>query len=922
MLEQYNISADAPPPPQQSFRQPRTKQEKIERWKNIARTFSPFFFADQNTTPAPQFNNYIWQQNAPAVTPEPFTFAPFSLATLATVAPIGPTLEPMLPTTASPQLLAHNTARMIREIATFSDGGKSRDQDFGAVQTLMQAFFEAVASGNNGGSAAATGTAVGTPLGDAPMYQARRDGTELGANRALTNKLFESDMVLTVPQMKAVVLAAQEARNPHGRKKRKVITGSVYRWKSVIPYRFKGGDSKWKKLIKEGLSLWEKETCVRWSENGHGKDYVIFFRGSGCYSSVGRTGGSQLISIGYGCEDKGIVAHEVGHSLGFWHEQSRPDRDQYIHLRKEWIIKGTDGNFEKRSWEEIEDMGVPYDIGSVMHYGSNAFTKDWDQITIETTDSRYQGTIGQRQKLSFIDVKQVNRLYCNSVCPVALSCQHGGYPDPNNCSVCKCPDGLGGKLCGRVAKGTDHDKCGGELVATPEWQEMIYKGKRTCNWRVKSPNGGRVRLVLTELRYQCATSCKAYIEIKHNTDFQQTGFRVCCFNKTYDVISDQSEALILSNANIVDYEVSYKLQWIQDNGKPLPPPKPTSTWVPGKENRPFRGVENTGGTIEKFILQAIPKIRDSHRPLESITSIVAEYGLATLLGISHNDTTSPVDIIITVSDQLLSFHFILSSSTSQVMILICFYLLSLLNLANSMSATVRPFTNSIPVPGRNVPIMRLFENYAASCRPTNKRDFNMDQLATLLQSFQMDEVATKQYNSIFFGMADMQIEKFMGKWYTVVDSKEVHKEDCSIFYFDMVLQTPYTATFTSKQYALVNNDVITNEGYGSMVGPEPGAVLITTGHERDQCPFFPVRIGGLNDDGEYQYMILSTPLKYPTMVLTRDLELFETKWKHEVYDFVEKNGFMSPMAALNTRLHFTDTDVCRKVNKLYENGNI
>ncbi|CAL2030150.1 unnamed protein product [Caenorhabditis brenneri] len=237
--------------------------------------------------------------------------------------------------------------------------------------------------------------------------------------------------------------------------------------------------------------------------------------------------------------------------------------------------------------------------------------------------------------------------------------------------------------------------------------------------------------------------------------------------------------------------------------------------------------------------------------------------------------------------------------------------------------TVRPFSHSsIPVPGRNVPIMRLFENYAASCRPTNKRDFNMDQLAALLQSFQMDEVATKQYNSLFFGMADMQIEKFMGKWYTVVDSKEVHKEDCSIFYFDMVLQTSYTATFTSKQYALINNDVITNEGYGSVVGPEPGAVLITTGHEKDQCPFFPVRIGGLNTEGEYQYMILSTPLKYPTMVLARDMEQFDTKYKTEVYDFVEKNGFMSPMAALNTRLHFTDIDVCRKVNKLYENESV
>ena len=28
-----------------------------------------------------------------------------------------------------------------------------------------------------------------------------------------------------------------------------------------------------------------------------------------------------------------------------------------------------------------------------------------------------------------------------------VSCAHGGYPDPNDCSRCICPEGLGGDTC-------------------------------------------------------------------------------------------------------------------------------------------------------------------------------------------------------------------------------------------------------------------------------------------------------------------------------------------------------------------------------------------------------------------------------------------------------------------------------------------
>ncbi|CAD6189864.1 unnamed protein product [Caenorhabditis auriculariae] len=249
-------------------------------------------------------------------------------------------------------------------------------------------------------------------------------------------------------------------------------------------------------------------------------------------------------------------------------------------------------------------------------------------------------------------------------------------------------------------------------------------------------------------------------------------------------------------------------------------------------------------------------------------------------------------------------------------------IINLLILIFHQTSAVTPFLGGVPVPGRTVPILRLFENYASSCRPKEKKDFSMDQLAQLVQSLQMDEVAHKVYHSLFFAMADMQIQKFMGKWYTVVDSKRIHAEDCGVFQFELLMQTEFTATFSSRLNAVQNGEDISYEGYGTMVGPDPGEVLLTTGHPNDQCPYFPVKLGGLNKTGDYEYMILSTPLKYPTMVLARNVERFEAKHKKEVYDFVEKYGFMSPLAALNTRLHFTDIHACQRSNNLFPYSHI
>ena len=71
--------------------------------------------------------------------------------------------------------------------------------------------------------------------------------------------------------------------------------------------------------------------------------FVFFFLFYRCWSYIGRLywqKGPQILSLGQRCNKKGIIMHELMHAVGFWHEQSRPDRDQYVEVLWENIEKG------------------------------------------------------------------------------------------------------------------------------------------------------------------------------------------------------------------------------------------------------------------------------------------------------------------------------------------------------------------------------------------------------------------------------------------------------------------------------------------------------------------------------------------------------------------------------------------------------
>ncbi|XP_038615435.1 astacin-like metalloendopeptidase [Tachyglossus aculeatus] len=196
-----------------------------------------------------------------------------------------------------------------------------------------------------------------------------------------------------------------------------------------IPYRLSSKyDQSQRAVILEAFTDFEQLTCVRFVSHTNENDFVSITPLAGCFSSVGRSGGMQVVSLAPLClqRGKGIVLHELMHVMGFWHEHSRADRDRYIDISWREIMPGFEINFVK---SQSSNMVVAYDYSSVMHYGRFAFSARG--LPTITPLAGSEVSIGQRRYLSSSDIARINQLYsCSRTGLEVAGNQHNGIRRP------------------------------------------------------------------------------------------------------------------------------------------------------------------------------------------------------------------------------------------------------------------------------------------------------------------------------------------------------------------------------------------------------------------------------------------------------------------------------------------------------------
>lgn len=170
----------------------------------------------------------------------------------------------------------------------------------------------------------------------------------------------------------------------------------------IVPFQFDLGVSPAQQAVADlAMTRWEAVANIDFRERTIlDLNYVVLAVAPGEFNisiGVGMNGGAQWALIRNWSED--VVVHELGHVLGFWHEQQRANRDEFIEVLYDNALP-LEAAFNFNVIPGSRHYG-PYDFESIMHYDQCAFSVCGANCTSDLADCRTMLIIDPEQRAAF-----------------------------------------------------------------------------------------------------------------------------------------------------------------------------------------------------------------------------------------------------------------------------------------------------------------------------------------------------------------------------------------------------------------------------------------------------------------------------------------------------------------------------------------